>query len=222
MSDELWDMSYAVRILPDLLAATWVTVLVTVLAGAIALSLGLLFALARRSRIRAIAWVTASVIEFIRATPPLVQLYVLFYVLPEFGIVWSGMTVGVVGLGVHFATYASESYRAGIESVAKGQWDAAVALNLPTRRTWVAIIVPQAFRAAVPSLANYIVGLFKDSALVAVVTVTELMRVALTEANETFRYIEPLTIAALIYFLLSNIAAFGVSRLERHLARSGK
>ena len=217
---DFWRMSYAWRILPDLLAATQVTILITVLAGAIALSLGLALALLRRSTIRLIAWPTAGFIDFIRSTPPLVQLYVLFYVLPQFGIVWSGMTVGVVGLGVHFATYASESYRAGIESVAKGQWEAALALNLPARRRWLAIVLPQAIRAAVPSLANYIVGLFKDSALVAVVTVTELMRVALSEANETFRYIEPLTMAAMIYFILSNVASLGVNRLERHLARS--
>jgi polar amino acid transport system permease protein len=162
----------------------------------------------------------AAMIDFIRSTPPLVQLYFLFYVLPYYGILWSGMTVGVVGLGVHFATYASESYRAGIEGVAKGQWEAATALNLPMWRTWTSIIVPQAFRAAIPSLANYIVGLFKDSSLVAVVTVTELMRVALNQATLSFRYIEPLTMAAIIYFILSNIAAFGARGLERYLDRS--
>ena len=97
-----------------------------------------------------------------------------------------------------------------------------MALNLPPQRLWFAIVLPQAIRAAVPSLANYIVGLFKDSALVAVVTVTELMRVALSEANDTFRYIEPLTMAAIIYFLLSNIAAFGAIRLERRLARGAR
>jgi polar amino acid transport system permease protein len=219
---DLWRMSYAWRILPDLLAATQMTIAITVMAGAIALSLGLVLALLRGCPWRLVAWPTAGFVDFIRSTPPLVQLYVLFYVLPQFGIVWSGMTVGVVGLGVHFATYASESYRAGIESVAKGQYEAAIALNLPARRTWIAIILPQAIRAAAPSLANYIIGLFKDSSLVAVVTVTELMRVALREANDSFRYIEPLTMAAVIYFLLSNVAAFGATRLERHLARSAR
>ena len=219
---DLWKWSYALELLPKLVAATWVTIVVTVLAGALALSLGLVFALLRRSRWKAVSWPTAAFVDFVRSTPPLVQLYVLFYVLPDYGVIWSGMTVGVVGLGVHFATYASESYRAGIDSVSRGQWEAAVALNLPRWRTWRKIVVPQAFRASVPSLANYIVGLFKDSSLVAVVTVTELMRTALNEANDTFRYIEPLTMAAIIYFILSNIASFGVSRLERHLGRSAR
>lgn len=222
MLGDLWRMPYAWSILPNLLEATKVTIAITLMAGAIALTLGLALALARQSRSAILAWPVGAFVEFIRSTPPLIQLYVLFYVLPEFGIVWSGMTVGVVGLGVHFAAYASESYRAGIESVGKSQWEAALALNLPRARTWVAIVLPQAIRAAVPSLANYIVGLFKDSSLVAVVTVTELMRVALREANDTFRYIEPLTMAAIIYFVLSNTAAFGVRRLERHLARSGR
>ena len=219
---DLWNMTYALRVLPKLLDATLVTIQITMLAGVLSLSLGLVLALLRRSAWRPVSWPTAGFIDFVRSTPPLVQLYVLFYVLPEFGVVWSGMTVGVVGLGVHFATYASESYRAGIEGVAKGQWEASVALNLPPQRLWFAIVLPQAIRAAVPSLANYIVGLFKDSALVAVVTVTELMRVALSEANDTFRYIEPMTMAAIIYFLLSNIAAFGAIRLERRLARGAR
>lgn len=216
--NDLWRWSYAYEVFPKLVEATWVTVLVTILAGAIALTLGLVFALLRRSSWRVISWPTGAVVDFIRSTPPLVQLYVLFYVLPDYGILWSGMTVGVVGLGVHFATYASESYRAGIDGIARGQWEAAVALNLPRHRTWIGVILPQAFRNAIPSLANYIVGLFKDSALVAVVTVTELMRTAMNEATLTFRYIEPLTIAALIYLVLSNVAAIGISHLERRLS----
>ena len=116
-----WDWTFAAQIMPVLLDGVRITLLVTLLAAAVAAVLGLALAIARRSRIRAVSRTTATAVEFIRGTPLLVQLYFIFYVLPDAGIVLSPLVAGVIGMGVHYATYTSEVYRAGIENVPRGQ-----------------------------------------------------------------------------------------------------
>jgi polar amino acid transport system permease protein len=138
---DLWDWDYFWEILPRIVGdGLWLTVQVTVLASVLAYVLGLAFALLRRSPWRVVSGVTWAVVEFVRSTPLLVQVFFFFYVLPDVGLRFDPVTTGVVAFGLHYATYAAEVYRAGIEAVPVGQWEAATALSLPRTRTWRAVI----------------------------------------------------------------------------------
>lgn len=119
----VWDWDFALEILPDIVRGLWQTVQATLLGITIGMILGLVLALLRRSGVRLISWPTAAVIEFIRGTPLLVQLFFIFFVLPSFGITIGAFASLVIGLGIHYAAYTSESYRAGIENVVRGQWE---------------------------------------------------------------------------------------------------
>ncbi len=211
----IWDWDYTRDILPDLLRGLVVTVQATLVGSVVALLLGLVFALLRRSSLRAVRIVTGAFVEFIRSTPLLVQLYVLFFVLPTVGITLSGFQAGVIGLGVHYATYTSEVYRAGIEGVPKGQWEAATALNLPTSRVWRSVVLPQAIPRVLPALGNYVIAMFKETPLLSAITVLEMLAAAKGLGNETFRYLEPLTMVGLLFLLVSLPASLSVRRLER-------
>jgi polar amino acid transport system permease protein len=144
----LWDWNYALECIPQLLEGIKITLLATFLGSLLAMFLGLIFAIAKRSHMRLISVPVIYATDFIRSTPLLVQLYILFFVLPNFGIVLSPLVAGIVGLGVHYACYTAEVYRAGIESIPKGQWEAAKACNFTYRQTWTKVIIPQ----AIPSL----------------------------------------------------------------------
>ncbi len=211
----IWDWDYTRDILPDLLRGLVVTVQATLVGSVVALLLGLVFALLRRSGLRAVRIVTGAFVEFIRSTPLLVQLYVLFFVLPTVGITLSGFQAGVIGLGVHYATYTSEVYRAGIEGVPRGQWEAATALNLPTSRVWRSVILPQAIPRVLPALGNYVIAMFKETPLLSAITVLEMLAIAKGLGSQTFRYLEPLTLVGLLFLLVSLPASLTVRRLER-------
>jgi polar amino acid transport system permease protein len=214
-----WDWQFAGHIFPQLLRALVVTVEATLLGSAIAMVLGLLLAIGRRSHNRLVSWPIAWFVEFIRSTPLLVQLYFLFFVLPDLGVTLGPLTAGVIGLGLHYATYTSETYRAGIESVPRGQWEAARALNLSTRRTWVGIVLPQAIPAVIPALGNYVNAMFKDTPLLSAITVIELLGKAQQIGAQTFRYLEPVTEVGLLFLVVSLTVAMLVRRLETRLAR---
>ncbi len=211
----IWDWAYTWDILPDLLRGLVVTVQATLVGSVVAMVLGLVFALLRRSRLAVVRVVTGGFVEFVRSTPLLVQLYFLFFVLPSFGITLSGFMAGVIGLGVHYATYTSEVYRAGIEGVPRGQWEAATALNLPTSRVWRSVILPQAIPRVLPALGNYVIAMFKETPLLSAITVLEMLAVAKALGGQTFRYLEPLTLVGLLFLLVSLPASLTVRRLER-------
>jgi polar amino acid transport system permease protein len=213
-----WDWGFAWHILPQLLKALEITVEATLLGSAIAMVLGLALAMGRRSHNRLIAWPVAIFVEAVRSTPLLVQLYFLFFVLPDLGLTLGPLTAGVIGLGLHYSTYTSEVYRAGIESVPRGQWEAATALNLPARRTWTSIVLPQAIPAVVPALGNYVNGMFKDTPLLSAITVIELLNKAHEIGAQTFRYLEPITLVGLLFFVVSYPTSLLVRRLEARLA----
>jgi polar amino acid transport system permease protein len=157
------------------------------------------------------------VMEFFRATPLLVQLYFLFFVLPNFGLTLSPFATGVIALGLHYGAYASEAYRAGLESVPKGQWEAAVALNYDRYGLYRHVVLPQALPPVVPSLGNIVIAMLKDTPVLSAVTVTELMFVANQIGSERFQYTEPITAAAVIYLVLSLVATVAIQAVERRL-----
>jgi polar amino acid transport system permease protein len=216
-----WDWAFVREILPTLLQGAVITVEATVLGTALALVLGLTFALARRSRNLAVARGAGFVAEFIRGTPLLVQLYFLFYVLPDLGILLPPLGAGVIGLGLHYATYMAEVYRAGIENVARGQWEAAKACNLTEAQSWRHIILPQAIPPMIPALANYFVAMFKETPLLSAVTVLELMNQARSVANFNYRYLEPMTLVGAFFLAISLVSVAGLRALERRYGRMG-
>jgi polar amino acid transport system permease protein len=186
---------------------------------AVSAVLGLLMALGRRSTNKWVSWPTTAVVEFIRMTPLLVQLFFLFFVLPRYGLRLPAFLVGVVALGLHYGTYNSEVYRAGIDAIDRGQWEAATALNFSPMHTWTSIILPQAIPPMYPALGNYLVAMFKESAQLLAITVTELMLTARIIGTETFRFLEPITMVGVLYFLISYPSALLVQRLEARYAR---
>lgn len=214
-----FDIEYAGSILPLLFKASVITIQATVASFLIALIGGLVLAIVLRARLPVIGWVIWAVVQFIRSTPLLMQVYFLFFVLPSFGITLPPFTTGVIGLGLHYSCYIAEVYRAGLESVPKGQWEAATALNYPRSRAMVQIILPQAVPPMVPVLANYMIAMFKDTPILASITVIELMQTANIVASEKFLYVEPMTLVGLIFLAMSLIASAGVRTLEARLAR---
>lgn len=214
-----WDWQFAIEILPRLLEGLVVTIEATIVGFILAVTLGLFLALGRRSQNQWIALPIGAFVEFIRSTPLLVQLFFFFFVLPRYGIRLPAFVVGTVALGLHYSTYTSEVYRAGIDAIESGQWEAATALNFSPLRVWTGIILPQAIPPMFPALGNYLIGMFKESAQLLAITVTELMLTARVIGTETFRFLEPITMAGFLYFLLSYPSALIVQKLEGRYAR---
>lgn len=211
-----WDWGFARDLAPFLLRGLWVTVQATVAGIALAMVLGLALAIARRSRRRLISWPAAGFVEFIRSTPLLVQLFFLFVALPELtGIALSPLTTGIVGLALHYGSYTSESYRAGIESVPAGQWEAATAINLAPAATWRYVVLPQAVPNVIPALGNHVVAMLKDAPLLSSITVLELVAQAKKAQGIWFRGLEPFTMAGVFFLAVSIPAAIAVRALER-------
>jgi polar amino acid transport system permease protein len=157
-------------------------------------------------------------VEFIRSTPLLVQLYFLFFVLPDTGIRLSALTTGVLALGLHYSAYTAEVYRAGIEGVPREQWEAALALNMKPWHTWFAVILPQALPPVIPAMGNYLVAMFKDTPMLAAITVMELLQTAKLIGAESFRYLEPLTLVGLLFLAISLLSSRLIHALEARFA----
>jgi polar amino acid transport system permease protein len=216
----IWDWNYTLEVLPVLAKATIVTIEATFISFIIAAVLGLILAILRMSG-GVIGWIASALVELVRSTPLLIQIFFIFFVFPNFGIVLDAFTCGIIALSLHYGCYCSEVYRAGLESVPRGQWEACIALNLNSWNTFKNIILPQAIPPIVPALGNYLVALFKDTPLLSAIAVLELVQTAKILGSENFRYTEPMTIVGLIFLFLSLISSAGIRWLERRLnARS--
>jgi polar amino acid transport system permease protein len=218
-----WDWEYALEILPEMVKGMAITVALTLVGIAIAVVVGLFLALGRRSDLKWVSYPTAWFIEFVRSTPLLIQLYMLYYALPltdlpDWLTTWPAFVTAFAALGVHYGCYASEAYRAGIESVPKGQWEASTSLNLRMRTTWRSVILPQAIPRSLPPLGNYFVAMFKDAPIASAITVPGVLFVARALQSADFRTVEPFTIAGLLFLVVSVPAAAFVRRLERRVA----
>ncbi|WP_340683740.1 ectoine/hydroxyectoine ABC transporter permease subunit EhuD [Amycolatopsis coloradensis] len=216
-----WSWESAAKSVPLLLEGLLVTVEITLLASVVAYALGLVFALIRRTGIPVLSQAVLLFIEFVRSTPLLIQVFVLYYVIqPVGGMTLSPFATGVIALGVHYATYAAEVYRAGIEAVPKGQWEAATALNLPRSRVWTAVVLPQAVPRVLPALGNYTISMFKETPLLLAIGVVDVLARAKEVGADTFRVVEPYTLAGVLFLLVSLPASILVRRLERRAAHS--
>ncbi|MEO3749123.1 ectoine/hydroxyectoine ABC transporter permease subunit EhuD [Streptomyces sp. B6B3] len=216
---DTWNWQNVEDFMPTFWDGLWVTLQALVLGSLIAFALGLVWALAQRSRFVWVRWPVNLITEFIRNTPLLVQLFFLFYVLPEWGPQWSPLTTGIIGLGLHYSTYTSEVYRAGIGGVPVGQWEAAKALSLPASRTWIGVILPQAIRRVVPALGNYVIAMLKDSPMIAIIGALDMLGEAQTFSDTTFTS-EAYTVVGVAFIAIAYPASLLIRALERRLARS--
>ena len=214
-----WDWNFVWQIMPTMIEGVKITILATLLGAALAAVVGLLIAVLRRSPNPRVSRPVAFFAEFIRGTPLLVQLYFIFYVLPDIGILLPALLAGVIGLGLHYGTYTAEVYRAGIDNVPRGQWEAAKACNLSASQTWTRIILPQAIPPMIPALANYFVAMFKETPLLSAITILELMNQAKSVANTYYRYIEPITLVGAFFLAISLVAVVLLRWLEHRYGR---
>lgn len=216
MFDWKWDFVW--EIAPRLIQATGYTLVAAGAGYAIALVLGLVFAMAQRTPSKTLTFVVREFVEFIRSTPLVLQIFFIFFVGPQFGIRLSPWTSGMIAIGLHYSCYLSEVYRGGIESVAKGQWEAATALNMTTAQKYRRVIIPQAIPPALSGMGNYLVGIFKDTPMLSVIGVTELIHTANSIGAENYRFLEPYTMVGIIFLAIS-LPAAGLIRLAEGYAR---
>lgn len=206
--------------LPLILKGLKITVGLTLACFIFALIFGFVWTFLRRIPIKPIQWIVVWTLEFIRSTPPLVQLFFIYYsfpMIPVIGMTLSPFTSAVLGLGLHFSTYISEVYRSGIESIEEGQWEAATSLNFSTVKKWTKIILPQAIPPTIPMLGNYLIILFKEVPLASTIGVVGILRIANDYGADTWNYVEPLTIVAILFLLLSYPSALLINKLEEKM-----
>ena len=209
-----WRWEFTFEILPQMLWATLNTFMAAGLGYAIAAVVGLLFMLGQRTSYKFINIPTREIVEFIRSTPLLVQLFFVYFVAPQFGLTLSAWVSAMFTIGLHYGTYLSEVYRGALEGVPKTQWEACRALNFSTGYTYRRIVLPQAFPIAIPGMGNYLVGIFKDTPLLATIGVAELFFTANSLGAYTYRYLEPYTLVGIIFLVISVPTAMGIRRLE--------
>lgn len=220
MNTTYWSWERFSEALPFVLDGLWITVILTVASFLFALIFGFVWTFLRRVPNKPFNWLVTWVMEFIRSTPPLVQLFFIYFawpVLPVVGMTLSPMTSAIIGFGIHFSTYIAEIYRAGIESVEKGQWEAAKALNMSTMDKWRMIILPQAFPPTIPMLGNYFIIMFKEVPLASTISVAEILHQANTFGARNFAYLESLTIVGIIFLILSYPSAVLIRKLETRM-----
>jgi len=208
--------------LPILLQGAVVTVQVTVLSFLLSSVLGLGLALMKLSPVRAVSWAGTVIINVIRGLPIIVQLFYIYFVLPEFGVQLTAFQAGVIGLGIAYSAYQAENFRGGIEAVDAGQREAAQAIGMRSALIMRRVILPQAFRIALPPYGNTLVMMLKDSSLVSTITVAEMTRAGQLIASSTFQNMTVYTLVALLYLLMSLPLVYGLRRLEKRFGAGRK
>ncbi|WP_433679413.1 amino acid ABC transporter permease [Nocardia sp. CA-119907] len=204
---------------PMLQATINKTIPLTAISFVIGLVIALFVALARMSQLWFVSAPARFYISIIRGTPLLVQLFIVFYALPQFDIVIDPFPAAVIAFSLNVGGYAAEVVRAAILSVAQGQWEAAKALGMSYAQELRLIILPQAARIAVPPLSNTLISLVKDTSLASTILVTELLRTAQLAAAPTFDFFALYGVAALYYWVICLVLGFGQTRLESRLSR---
>jgi len=208
--------------MPALLQGAALTVKFAVLSMACGLVAAVGLALMGISHSRPLNWIARVYVSLMRGTPMLVQIFVVYYGLPSVGIALEPTPAGVIALSANVAAYLSESMRGAINGIHRGQWLAAYSLGLSRRQTLRYIIGPQALRIAVPSLSNSLISLIKDTSLVSVITVTELLRSAQEVIAATYQPLPLYLAAAFVYWVLCSVLEFVQRRFERRLALPGR
>ncbi|WP_157463485.1 amino acid ABC transporter permease [Deinococcus pimensis] len=213
-------MDVVIANLPALLRASLVTLGYAAGSMVPGFLIGLLTALARLSGVKLLGWIAGLYVSIIRGTPLLVQIYIVYYVLPDLtGIDLGPLASGLLALALNVGAYVSEALRGAFLSVPAGQREAALALGLSGAQTFREVVAPQALRIAVPSLGNSFISLVKDTSLVSIITVVELLQEANLAIARTFRPTPLYLAVALIYWIISSVLAYALRGVERRLSR---
>ncbi|MDA7984185.1 MAG: ectoine/hydroxyectoine ABC transporter permease subunit EhuD [Alphaproteobacteria bacterium] len=217
--DWRWDFTFDV-VLPQLWAAAGITVYATVVSFLLALVGGLVLMTLKVSKNPVVSFVAGEFIEFIRSTPLLVQIFFLFFVLPEFGITLPPLTTGILAIALYNSSLCAEVYRAGLLAIPRGQYEAAVALNMSPRHAFRRVIMPQSLPPIVPALGNYLIAIFKETPLLSFVAVGEIMHASKLIGSEYYRFTEAITIAGIFFLVMSLVSAQLVRAVEQYVNRS--
>lgn len=212
-----WNWNVFFDVIPIIFKGMWITLGLTISCYLFAVVFGFFWVLVDQIPSKPVKWVIRWITEFIRSTPPLVQLFFIYYawpMVPVIGVTLNPFTAAILGLGIHFSTYLSEVYRSGIESVDKGQWEASTALNLSTGQKWLKVILPQAIPPTIPMLGNYLIIMFKEVPLASTIGVVAMLHLANDYGAQHWKYVEPLTVVALFFLLLSYPSAVLIRKLE--------
>ena len=212
----------ALDFLPILLSGAVVTVQVTIASFLLSSLIGLAFALMMVSKVRTVALFGISVVNIIRGLPIIVQLFYIYFVLPEFGVQLTALQAGIIGLGIAYSAYQAENFRAGIQAIQQGQIEAAESIGMRGPMIMRRVVLPQAFRIALPPYGNTLVMMLKDSSLVSTITVAEMTRAGQLIASSTFENMTVYTFVALLYLALSLPLSYALRRLEARIATRKK
>ncbi|WP_406855308.1 amino acid ABC transporter permease [Alsobacter sp. KACC 23698] len=207
----------SIEFLPILLLGVKYTLLVTV--GSLLLSsvLGLLWAMMRVSGVKALDRTAKTVINVIRGIPIIVQLFYIYFVLPDFGIALSAVSAAIIGLGIAYSAYQAENFRAGIEAVDHGQVEAAQSLGMGWFMMMRRVVLPQAVKIVLPPYGNIMIMMLKDSSQASTITVAELALQGKLIASSTFKNSTVFTLVALLYLVMSIPLILLVARLEKNM-----
>jgi polar amino acid transport system permease protein len=214
-------LAFILAVIPLLLRGLQVTVSASLLGFAIALVAGLFFAVLRQTPSRWVSWPLACFLEFVRDTPLLIQLFFLYYVLPGYGIVLPAFVTGAVAIGLQYSAYTAEIYRAGIEAIGRGQWEASTALNMSRAKTYRNVVIPQAIPRIVPALGNCLVGILKETPILSTISVLEMLNLAIIVGDRTYQYTIPLTIAGILMLLVTSVFSYLIRLVEFSLPKRG-
>ena len=212
------DTTFLNKSVPFILAGVTITLLVSFASIAIAIVLAIMGALGRLSRNPVLNAIASFYVSFFRGTPLLLQILFLYLGLPQAGIVLPALPTGILALGFNYGAYMTEIFRAGIQAVPNGQTEAAYSLGMTDRTTFRRVIVPQAFRIVTPAIGNDFIAMLKDSSLVSVIGVQEILWRAQTIGRPTFQSMQTILVAAMVYWVLTILFSILQHRLERRMA----
>ena len=206
--------------LPILLQGVWLTIVVT--AGSLVLStlLGMVWALMRVSRLRVLQRLSAGIVNTIRGIPILVQLFYIYFVMPQLGVTLTALQAAIIGLGIAYSAYQAENFRAGIEAIDKGQVEASESLGMGWALMMRRVVLPQAVKIILPPYGNTMIMMLKDSSQASTITVAELTMEGQLIASSTFKYTSILSMVAVLYLVMSVPLILFVGWLERRMQRA--
>lgn len=206
-------------ILPALLRGAVITVQVSVFAALLFLVMSFVAGIAKDSSVGAVRWIAIAYIEVFRGTSLLVQLFWLYFVLPEFGIVMTPMTAGILGIGLNFGAYGAEIVRGSMAAVPRGQLEASIALNLTDWRRLTRIEIPQAIMVMTPGMTNLTIELIKATSLVSAVTLVDITYASVQQNQLHYRTLEIFAVTVMLYYCFAQFVRFGGSALEHRFTR---
>jgi cystine transport system permease protein len=216
--NHIFDLQLAIKSFPYIIKGIGLTILISFGGMGIGLILGFILALGRNSKRFVLRWPARIFISYMRGTPMLVFLFLLYFGLPNIGIQFSAITAALIGFSLHSSAYMAEINRSALDSVEKGQWEAARSLGLSYWQTMFSVILPQATRIAIPPLSNVLLDLIKASSLAAMITVPDLFHRAKVVGGREFDYMTVYILVGFIYWGICSLAAVWQKDLERRFS----